>query len=129
MASRNYIYTLFMIEIACSVLSGMPVATGSIRELWAHSGDVRATFTYPFEVEIVEVYRTGTEILLGSGEMLICMLQPYDRRRESPNHMGAFFICVPESLQARALAALIQQDIRRYANPLRRHVCEWLSEN
>ena len=128
MASRNCIYTLFMIEIACSVLSGRSVKTGSIRELWAHSGSVRATFRYPFEVEIVEVYRTGTEILLESGEMLIGMSQPYNRRRESPNAVCTFFICMPESLQARALAALIQQDVRRYANPLRRRVVEFLRE-
>jgi hypothetical protein len=93
---------------------------------------VRATFTLPFTlpftIDIVEVYQTGTEILLKPGEMLIVMSQRYNRRRETPNAVCAFYICAPESLQAHALAAVIRQDIRSFANPLRRRVVEFLRE-
>ena len=128
MANHIRSHTLFMIEIACSVLSGPCVNTGSVRKMWAFPGTVRATFTLPFTIDIVEVYRTGTEVLLKSGEILVGMSQPYDHRRETPNAVCAFYICAPESLQAHALAAVIRQDIRSFANPLRRRVVEFLRE-
>ena len=129
-----------MLEIYCEtgVVTRAMVATNrrSFGETWIFAGDLRATFTLPYSVEIVELYcpgRGSTEYVAMSsfqpGDMHIQMMFGHANRANLHNHVLRFSIFLPESLQGLALAAFIQSDITGVANTVEEHALEFLREN
>ena len=125
-----------MLEIYCEtgVVTRAMVATNrtSFGETWIFAGDLRATFTLPYSVEIVELYReTSTEHLTSfqPGEMHIQMMFGHANRANLHNQVLRFSIFLPESLQGHALAAFIQSGITGVANTVEEHALEFLREN
>jgi len=99
---------------------------------WIFAGDLRATFTLPYSVVIVELYReTSTEHLTSfqPGDMHIQMMFGHANRANLHNHVLRFSIFLPESLQGLALAAFIQSDITGVANTVEEHALEFLRDN
>jgi len=121
-----------MIEIYCEtgvVARPMVAANRRLEGSRIFAGDLRATFTYPFSVDIIEVYREtspeyGTMSSFQPGDMHIQMIGGH-----ANNHVLRFSIFLPESMQGFALAAFIRSDITGAANTVEEHALEFLRDN
>jgi len=85
--------------------------------------------TYPFSMEIVEVYETfESTVQMEPGDVHIEMLVGYDDRRHSINRVRSFCIFGRGSLQDLALAEIIRGDFMAVALTIEEHTLEWLRE-
>jgi hypothetical protein len=85
--------------------------------------------TYPFLMEIVEVYETfATTVQMEPGDVHIQMLLGYDDRHHCINRVRSFCIFGRGSLQDLALAEIIRGDFKGVARTIEDHTLEWLRE-
>ena len=132
-ARSIHTHAVFMLEIYCETGVVFEPNVGTyhgVRRTRVYSGDLRATFTLPFLVDIVEVYRETTShgmmASFGPNEMLIEMTTNYDLRRAPWNRVARFRIFLPESLQSLALAAFIESE--DVVDTVQMHALEWLRD-